>query len=339
MTLKDGINQFLESLEVERNRSLATIRAYRGYLNRFSIFAAERGVSNPTKISQDLVRQYRLALARVREEPLSKATQAYHLIALRSFLKYLAKRDIKTLAPEKIDLPKMPQRQVTFLEPEELTRLLEAPFLRNPKPETRNLIQTRNSKSEIICLRDKAILEMLFSTGMRVSELASLRRDQINLKRDEFTVRGKGSKLRVVFLSPRAKAALTTYLDKRNDASLALFVRHDRAASSVIARGRSHRSNLDRHGATRLAMTETLTPRSIQRIVEKYAKAAGISKPVHPHTLRHTTATDLLRSGANLKQVQAFLGHSSITTTQIYTHVTAEDLREVHKKYHGKSLK
>jgi site-specific recombinase XerD len=297
---------FLDYLEIEKNRSPRTRDNYDFYLRRFCEFA---GDPDAGAITGEVVRSYRLHLNRLDDgkgEPLKKNTQNYHLIALRAFLKYLAKRDIKTLAAEKVELGKMPDRQVSFLGGNDLERMLAAPL-------------TAPSNDPIVALRDKAILELLFSTGLRVSELCGLKRDSINLKRDEFTVRGKGSKLRVVFLSEPARDALKTYLDKRGDLSPYLLARHDRASGGEV--------------------NEPLTPRSVQRLVSHYAVAAGITFPVTPHTLRHSYATDLLRGGADIRSVQSMLGHSSITTTQIYTHVTNQHLREIHKQFHGKSLK
>jgi len=304
------IADFLTYLEVERNRSERTVRNYDFYLKRFVSWS--KGAP-PEKLTLDLVRQYRVWLNRYKDprgEPLKKSTQNYHLIALRSFLKYLSKRDIETLAPEKIELARMPERSVEFLDEAELERLLEAP-LKSP---------VGSGPSEgllsLVRLRDKAILETLFSSGLRVSELAGLTKDMINLKNEEFTVRGKGDKPRVVFLSNQARYWLKEYLNKRGDTDRHLFVSHDRAG-----RGRE---------------SEGLTPRSIQRIVERYARAAGITKRITPHTMRHTFATDLLRNGADIRSVQTLLGHSSITTTQIYTHITDERLKEVYNKFHGR---
>lgn len=316
--LKKYIEDFLEHLEIERNRSQATILNYRFYLGRFVDWAATRGVTSPKKIANDTVREYRLWLNRLEDEngePLKKNTQNYHLISLRSFLKYLAKRDIETLAAEKIELMKMPERQVEFLDSEELQRLLEAP--------------TKVAEGELLQKRDQAILSTLFSTGLRVSELASLKIDQVNLERanregvTEFTVRGKGRKLRMVFLSDEAKEYLQAYLKLRHDVAPYLFVRHDRAQKKPTERSKKEGGS-------------PLTPRSIERIVKKYAKVAGITKTVSPHTLRHSYATDLLQNGADIRHVQALLGHASITTTQIYTHLTDKQLREVHKNFHHK---
>lgn len=300
--LQKYITDFLEYLEVEKGRSPRTIRNYDFYLRRFATWA---GDPEPKNISREVIRKYRLWLNRHvegrEEDTIKKSTQNYHLIALRSFLKYLSKLDIPSLPPEQVELAKQGSREVEFLEIEELDRLLEAP---------------KKYSEGIVALRDSAILELLFSTGMRVSELTSLHIDRINLKRDEFTVRGKGDKTRIVFLSESAKDALKIYLEKRRDTAPFLIVSHDRAK-----KGREP-------GA--------LTPRSIQRMIERYSKAAGITKRVTPHTIRHTFATDLLFSGADIRAVQSLLGHSSITTTQIYTHITNERMKEVFKKYHGK---
>lgn len=307
MKITPLITEFLDHLEIEKNRSPRTRENYDFYLKRFAAFAKDPA---PTAITGDLVRAYRLYLNRLadeRGEPLKKNTQNYHLIALRAFLKYLAKRDIKSLAAEKVELGKMPERQVAFLSGDDLERLLNAPL-------------TAPSADALVARRDRAILELLFSTGLRVSELCGLKRESINLKRDEFTVRGKGSKLRVVFLSETARDTMKQYLEKRADLSPYLFARHDRA----IARG---------------SVDTPLTPRSVQRLVSHYARAAGITVAVTPHTLRHSYATDLLRSGADIRSVQSMLGHSSITTTQIYTHITNQHLREIHKQFHGKSIK
>lgn len=299
-TIEKYLADFLEYLEIEKGRSQKTLRNYDFYLKRFFAWAKYPA---PDKITLDIVRKFRVWLNRAiqgREDITPQtSTQNYHLIALRAFLKFLAKRDIKTLAAEKIELAKQPDREIEFLEEEELVRLLDA-----PKGES------------LVALRDRAILETLFSTGLRVSELARLEIEQVNLKREEFSVTGKGSKRRIVFLSDRAREALKKYLEKRVDASPFILVGHDRAKSS--------REDL------------ALSPRSVERIVEKYARRAGITKKVSPHTMRHTFATDLLRGGADIRSVQAMLGHASITTTQVYTHVTNKHLREIHEKHHDK---
>ena len=297
------ITDFLEYLEIDRGRSARTIKNYDFYLKRFSNWAEN---PKPDKVNTDLIHKYRLYLNRLKEgrddETLKKSTQNYHLIALRAFLKYLAKHDIKTMSAEQIELAKQSKRTVAFLETDELIKLLKQPML---------------ISNGMIAFRDKAILELLFSTGMRVSELANLKIDQINLKRDEFTVRGKGDKPRIVFLSKKAKETIKEYVGKRRDASPYIFFSHDRAKKNRKYSG-------------------PLTPRSVQRIVEKYALTAGITKKITPHTLRHTFATDLLLSGADIRSVQSMLGHESITTTQIYTHITNNQMKEVHKKFHDK---
>jgi len=311
--LSQLIRQFLEYLEIERGRSRQTIQNYESYLNRFlnwSNLSADG--DDPKKIDLEKVRQYRLWLNRQvtqKGEPLKKKTQNYYLIALRSFLKYLAKIDIQSLSPEKIELAKVGERQIEFLIKDEVNRLLEAP--------------SKYEDKKIIKHRDKSILELLFSTGLRISELVNLQRDSINLKQKtnqkttEFTIRGKGSKLRIVFMSEDARVALKEYLNLRNDTSPFLFVRHDQAKKDD-------------------KQEKGLSPRSVQRMIEKYAKACGITKNVTPHTLRHSYATDLLLNGADIRSVQSMLGHSSITTTQIYTHITNQQLRDVYNKFHDK---
>lgn len=307
------ISDFLEYCEIEKNQSELTIRNYDHYLRRFLDFAQEGRSRDlrPDQINADLIRKYRLHLNRLNTEMgtnLAKITQNYHIIALRAFLKYLAKRDIKSLSAEKVELGDMKRRQIEFLEISEVSDLLSAPD-KNP------------SSKEIITLRDSAILETLFSTGLRISELVSLNRDQINLERGEFNVRGKGGKDRVVFLSENATGKIKDYLSKREDNAKPLFI-HFSGIKDGLDEGEYMR----------------LTPRSIQRMVSRYAKLAGITKKVTPHMLRHSFATDLLINGADIRSVQAMLGHSSITTTQIYTHVTNTHLKEIHKNFHRKSL-
>lgn len=302
-TLSSHLRPFLEYLEVEKGRSSLTIRNYDFYLKRFLDWAKDPATD---AVDQDMIHNYRLYLNRLEardEGTLKKSTQNYHLIALRSFLKYLARHDVVSMAPEKIELAKQGSRDVSFLEAQDLENLLEAP--------------ERSEADPVIKARDKAVLEVFFSTGMRVSELASLTWDQINLEKDEFTVRGKGDKTRIVFLSPQARQALRRYQEERDDEVPYIFIRHDRAQSSKEPGG--------------------LTPRSIERLVRKYAILAGITKKVSPHTLRHSFATDLLINGADIRSVQAMLGHASINTTQIYTHVTNQQLRDVHKAFHGKT--
>jgi site-specific recombinase XerD len=291
--------EFLEYLEIEKGRSLKTVENYNRYLVRFFEFTE---VSSPAKITDTQVRKFRLWLARQKNpqdssKTLSKKTQNYYLIALRVFLKYLAKREIESLAPERIELAKIGARSLDLITREELERILQAP-----------------SGSDVKSLRDKSILELLFSTGLRVSELCALPRD-IDLKNEELSVRGKGDKVRIVFLSKHARDVVKLYLDKRKDMEDSLFT------------SLSHRK-----GET----SSKLTPRSVERLVKHYATSCGISKKVTPHVIRHSFATDLLRNGADLRSVQALLGHSDISTTQVYTHVTDKHLREVHKKFHNK---
>jgi site-specific recombinase XerD len=304
--LSSYLRQFLEYLEIEKGRSSMTIRNYEFYLQRFIDWAKDPHADD---ITSDLIRQYRLYLNRLEgrndQVQLKKSTQNYHLIALRTFLKYLARNDVQTLAAEKIELAKQGSRDVSFLDASDLARLLEAPSM--------------SDAPKILQLRDRAILELFFSTGLRVSELANLKITNINLDRDEFTVRGKGDKTRVVFLSHQAKHAIEAYLNARKDECPYLFVRHDRAKAGAEEVG-------------------AITSRSIERLVQRYSAAAGIPKHVTPHTLRHSFATDLLMNGADIRSVQAMLGHSSITTTQIYTHVTNQQLKEVHKAFHGITL-
>lgn len=306
-------HQFLEYLEVERNRSRLTLRNYDHYLKRFVNFCHKQGVDDPENVDLELVRGYRLFLNRPmqteRGQTLKVITQNYHLVALRSFLKYLARRDFKSLAAEKIELPKTPARTVEFLDTEEIERLIKA---------------TDQEKGKLTKQRDRAILEMLFSTGLRISELINVKKDGLNLKRGEFSVRGKGDKMRLVFLSDRAIEALNKYLDEREDNSKALFIRHD-AKESVEKQMESMSENMS-----------GLTARTIQRIIKKYAKLAGIMKKITPHTLRHSFATDLLANGADLRSVQELLGHASISTTQIYTHLTNKRLRDVYESFHRK---
>lgn len=325
-TLSKYLVDFLEYLEIEKNRSQQTVRNYDFYLRRFIGWL---GDASPNKLDAESVRQYRLwlnRLADVHGDSLRKNTQNYHLIALRSFLKYLAKRDVKTLAAEKIELMKMPDREVSFLEGGDLDRLLEAP-LTNMTHDARNTTQTKRG-DELIKYRDKAILEMLFSTGLRVSELAGLKKNNINLEKEEFTVTGKGRKSRVVFLSEQAKYWLKKYLEKRQDMNPYLFVSHDKRTNTSAPKHLNTTAQND--------CEQPLTPRSVQRLVQKYARAAGITKPVTPHTLRHSYATDLLQNGADIRSVQTMLGHSSITTTQIYTHITDKELKNIYKKFHGR---
>lgn len=301
MYISELIIDFIEHVEVERGRSQKTAENYHLYLQRLVEFAGDIEVE---KVNSELVRKWRLWLNRYKNDndgELATITQGYHLIALRSFLTYCSKRDIATLTPEKVELPKVRRKQVSFLSSEEVERLLDVVA-----------IGTESG------LRDKAILELLYSSGLRVSELTHLNRDHINLKRREFMVRGKGQKDRPVFISPRASEAVQAYLERRGDSLPPLFIRYG-GHESVDTSGNFKR----------------LTPRSIQRLVAHYARLAGITKHVSPHTLRHSYATALLNNGADIRSVQVMLGHSNIATTQIYTHVTDPQLKEVYERYHG----
>lgn len=293
---------FLEYLEIEQNRSQKTIANYDHYLTRLIDFAGDIKVSD---IDTELIRKWRLWLNRLgtnTSDELQKTTQNYHLIALRSFLKFCAKRDIKALTADKVELARTVRKQVTFLTTDEVGRLLEEPN-----------VGTLNG------LRDRAILELLFSSGLRVSELVGLDKDHINLKRREFVVRGKGQKDRPIFISVDAAEWLEKYIEKRGDNARPLFIRYS-GKKSVDLSGNFHR----------------LTARSVQRMVSRYALLAGITKHVSPHTLRHSFATDLLMNGADLRSVQELLGHSNVATTQIYTHVTNPQLKSIHERFHSK---
>jgi len=300
-SLKQLKTQFLEYIEIEKGRSVKTVENYDHYLTRFFNFIKN---DNPANITDNSVREFRLWLNRqstgnnrVTGETLSKKTQNYYLIALRAFLKYLARQEIKSMPPERIELAKVGERNLDLITNAELKRLLESP-----------------KGNDLKNLRDKAILELLFSTGLRVSELCSLTSD-INLSSDELSIRGKGGKVRVVFISDNAKRAVRNYLFARKDMSEALFVQTDPGDTKDV---------------------RSLSRRSVERIVKQHAVKSGISKKVTPHALRHLFATDLLSNGADLRSVQAMLGHANIGTTQIYTHVTDKHLRDIHKRFHNK---
>lgn len=292
--LHEQKNQFLEYLEIEKGRSVKTIENYDRYLTRF---LAHTKVAAPGSITEAMVREFRISLNR---RGLKLKTQNYYMISLRAFLKFLRKRDIESLNPERIELAKVGQRDLDLISQDELNRLM------------------RITGDSLQALRDRAMLELLFSTGLRVSELCNLNRD-LDLSRDEFSVRGKGEKVRVVFLSPAAKDAIKAYEKKRGDVDEALF----------IQLGKNAKNQKDLR----------LTPRSVERIIKRYAVKAGITRKVTPHVIRHSFATDLLENGADLRSVQALLGHQNIATTQVYTHLTDKHLREVHKKFHGQRRK
>lgn len=303
MFVSDLIIEFLQSLEIENGRSRYTTRNYELYLSRVTEFGGEE--LKPEDITPEWLRQYRLWLNRYvtdRKKGLSVTTQNYHLIAFRGFLKYLSKRGIKSLDSTLVELPRTHRPQVTFLHVDEIDRILaEIPL---------------DSETG---LRDRAILELLFSSGLRVSELINLNRDHVNLERREFMVRGKGQKDRPVFISDQAAEAISDYLAERHDKLPALFLNNSRNRPDADMKNDERR----------------LTSRSVERIVNKYVRLAGITKHVTPHTLRHSFATDLLMNGADLRSVQSMLGHSNISTTQIYTHVTDPHLREVHERFHS----
>ena len=311
MYISDLIEDFLEHLEIESGRSKKTIDNYRLYLERFLELSQEilnKDDIKPTDIDRELLRKYRLRLNRYGSEnggdDLKTITQTYHLIALRGFLKYLTRREIKSLDPSLVDLPHVIRKQVTFLHYDEVEDMLEQ-------------VDTSTESG----LRDRAIIELLYSGGLRVSELVGLDRGSINLERREFMVRGKGSKDRPIFISQSAADRVQDYLDARTDSLPALFLNNSRNTQAVDTSGNYRR----------------ITARSVERIVEKYARLAGITKHVSPHTLRHSFATDLLMNGADLRSVQSMLGHADISTTQIYTHVTEAHLKEIHEKFHSET--
>lgn len=305
--IKQLKQDFLEHIEIEKGNSIKTVHNYDRYLSRFFEFAK---IQTPSDITSEKVREFRLHLNRqvlgnnrATGKTLSKKSQNYYMIALRVFLKFLARRKVKApMSAEEIDLAKIPERSIDLITPSELSRLLNLPL-----------------GDDIKSLRDKAILELLFSTGLRVSELCSLTND-LDLSADQFSIRGKGGKVRVVFISDEAKSALKKYLSKRKDMSDAMFVQI----------GSETKDNLD---------IKPLTRRSVERIVKQCAIKAGISKKVTPHVIRHCFATDLLSNGADIRSVQTMLGHANIATTQIYTHVTDSHLRDIHKKFHNRGTK
>lgn len=303
MYLSDAIIEFLEYMEIEQNRSQKTIQNYHHYLMRLVEFIDDKKVE---KLDAEDIRKWRIWLNRYADgdgQTLSKSTQSYHLIALRSMLKFLTRRGFDVLPSDRIELPRTTRKEVAFLDSNEMQRLLATPNI-----------------DEQAGLRDRAILELLYSSGLRVSELINLNRNHINLVRREFSVRGKGNKDRLVFVSDEAAQWIERYLKSRTDNYQPLFINYS-----------IKHEELDEGEETRL------TARSVQRFVQRYSGLAGITKKVTPHTLRHSFATDLLSNGADIRSVQSLLGHSNISTTQIYTHITDPKLREVHKKFHRKT--
>lgn len=292
LELKNLLNDYISYLEIEKGRSKKTQDNYLRYLKEFLTFSK---INYPQEITEEIVRNFRLYLAK---KNIKKITQSYYLIALRNFLKYLIRRDIKTLSPEKIELPKITRKQIEILEYSDLEKLLNAP-----------------QGNDLKTLRDRAILETLFSTGLRVSEICNLNR-YLNFERGELTIRGKGDKLRIVFLSEKAKKAIQAYLNKRTDTEEALFISLTKNKNPKVL-GR-------------------INPRTIERLIDYWARRAGIPQKVWPHMIRHSYATDLLINGADLRAVQELLGHQNISTTQIYTHLTNKELREIHKAFHAK---
>lgn len=299
------IAEYLEYLEIERQASKFTIRNYTHYLRRFCEWYERQGPKKIESLNTAAVKAYRLYLSRYvgpNNLTLSRVTQSYHVICLRSFLKWLIKNDYVVMAPEKIDLPKTESRSLTFLNGEQLRRLLTAPAIGTEAG-----------------LRDKALLEVLFSTGLRVSELVGLNRDTIDFERLEFGVIGKGKRARVVFMSKNAATWTKRYFAARIDQWKPAFVRYSRDMAELHEDGEKMR----------------LSVRSVQRIVSKYARKARLPVHITPHGLRHSFATDMLSAGAGLREVQEMLGHKNIATTQIYTHVTNPQLKKVHEKYHS----
>lgn len=331
--LEDLKSKFLEYIEIEKGRSLLTVENYDRYLNRFFEFAKQNGnVTKAGDVNERLLREYRLFLNRqaafpgkkvrqdLRGATLKKKTQNYYMIALRSFLKFLAKNKVASVAPDQIELAKVGERELDLITKKELEDMLSA-----PERKYKNVQGFKKKKSKkttedldfLKMLRDKAILETLFSTGLRVSELVSLSRF-IDLSVDQVSVRGKGEKVRVVFISPDAKKAIEEYLKARRDTSNFLFISH-----SSINKGKNDEDY-------------ALTTRSVERVVRDYAVFSGISRKVTPHVMRHSFATNLLGNGADIRAVQKMLGHANIGTTQIYTHVTDKELKDIHKRFHKK---
>ncbi len=327
MGLKEAVDRFLEYCELDKNLSQKTVRMYSYYMNFFKDWLLNKITSdelkvtnepstaakeidfNVEKIDDELIREFRLHLSREYFNPykgeLKRSTQNYFLVALRSFFRFLIKKGHKVISPEVIDLGKMKDRTIKFLGEDDFTKLLASPDVK-----------------DIQGLRDKAILEVLFSTGLRVSELAALNRDQVNFETGEFGIVGKGGHARVVFLSESAKEWLKKYFDERTDPYRPLFIRYSGPKAEALTDNKMR-----------------LSVRSIERLVDKYRKKAGIVVKIGPHVLRHSFATDLLQHGADIRSVQEMLGHKNIATTQIYTHVTNFRLKEVHEKFHSGNKK
>ncbi len=297
---------FLESIEIERNVSRLTVRNYSHYLRRFIDWFESQGYHDMQELNLDVLRRYRVFLARYSDDQgrtLSKKTQSYHVISLRSWLKWMVKNDLPVLHPEKVELPKGESTPMRFATADKIERLLSQPVVGTPAG-----------------LRDRAILEVLFSTGLRVSELVGLNRDQIDIERGEFGVIGKGRRPRVVFLSERAKSWLARWMNSRDDYWRPVFVRFAGKKIDILSDGEDMR----------------LTARSVQRLVDTYCRKARLPVKLSPHGIRHSFATDLLINGAGLRDVQEMLGHKNIATTQIYTHVTRQQLKKVYDEHHSK---
>ncbi|MEN9327839.1 MAG: hypothetical protein RI947_647 [Candidatus Parcubacteria bacterium] len=309
MGIKEATDRFLEYCELDRNLSLRTVRMYSYYIHFFKDWMLEKQKAEDydvEKIDEEIIRNFRLYISHEYKNPhkgvLKRQTQNYFLVSLRSLFRFLIKQKLKVVSPEMIELGKQRDRTIKFLQPDELERLF-------------NIIDV----SEEMGIRDRALLEVLFSTGLRVSELASLNKDQINLESGEFGVIGKGGKARVVFLSKHATEWISRYMGMRNDPYRPLFLRYSGPKGDEVLSDEKRR----------------LSVRSIERMIDKYRKQAGILFPIGPHILRHSYATDLLSHGADLRSVQEMLGHKNIATTQIYTHVTNTRLKEVHDKFHS----
>lgn len=343
--LQDLKSRFLEYIEIEKGRSLKTVENYDRYLNRFLEFVKNNfKVFDANKVDERMMREYRLFLNRQLANPeltrgqkgygenLKKRTQNYYMIALRAFLKFLAKNKIQSIAPDQIELAKVGDRELDLISAKEVAAILAAPEKKFRNLEGFSKSKSKNSKkvleiNYLKAMRDRAILETLYSTGLRVSELCSLDR-YVDLSNDSISVRGKGDKVRVVFFTEDAKNAIKKYLTVRKDTNNFMFISHSNIGFG--GENKSEKKSKDEK------QDSPLTPRSVERIVREYAIFCGILKKVTPHVLRHSFATTLLGNGADLRAVQRMLGHANIATTQIYTHVTDKELRDIHKKFHKK---